>query len=241
VIPAPVTLTVASEIAPPLAGHDYQFQVTIHNPGPKPAWDVDLYVRVPQTTRAKGSTPDGCVWTPGGLGCLHAWLAGRTTKTVSLTLHLAADLPGGTPLQVSAQLHYDWRMGASACLTRVVVAPPAPPRPKPPRPRPKRPRPTRPAPSPSPAAPRPSRSPAAVIVPPPSRPPARPAPHRVPRPRPAVSKPQTPPVYRAGAAQMLAAPPASPNKPVIPLTVLLTAVLTPCVAAAATRFGRGGR
>jgi hypothetical protein len=37
------------------------------------------------------------------------------------------------------------------------------------------------------------------------------------------------------------APPPAPNKPVIPLTVLLTAVLTPCVAAAATRFSRGGR
>jgi hypothetical protein len=37
------------------------------------------------------------------------------------------------------------------------------------------------------------------------------------------------------------APPTRPSKPVIPLAVLLTVLLTPCAAAAATRFGRGAR
>jgi hypothetical protein len=60
----------------------------------------------------------------------------------------------------------------------------------------------------------------------------KPAPKRHPRPRPQPSSTAFPHIVEMPVL------PASSNKPVIPLAVLITAVLTPCVAAAATRFGK---
>jgi hypothetical protein len=232
----PLALDISATGGLPVAGQTYQVSVAV-TVGNLPVWGVGLHIWLSAGLTMAGSVPPGCIPVTGGLWCGFAWLPGAQTITLGVTVAVASSLPAGTETAISAFARYDWASWASTSLTRQVLAPsPKPTHPHFPPPRHhRRPPPPKPAPTPSPHPkpshrPRPaSPGPAAVPGPPAPPPPAPPHKHR-PHPSPSV--------YRAQAVKPVA-PPAAPPSPVIPLGVLVTAVITPCVASAVTRFGKG--
>ena len=239
----PLELSVFTGPYQPVAGQDYPVQITVRNIDRSPGQDVRLSIRLSPGLEIS-SVPSGCEVTGGipapALECRWPWLGGGGAAVVPLTVRARY---GGELAQVGVLLRYDWGLWAYASVNRLVECPPPPPCPSPspspparpappphivPRPRPPHSvaRPPRVVPSPAP------RVVMAAVPKPPPPPPPRP-PKRKPRRHPVPSSP-TPVPHVAE----LPAAPASSSKPVLPLGVLITAVLTPCVAAAATRFGR---
>lgn len=244
----PLELSSFTSPSEPVAGQDYLIQVSVKNVGQSPAEHVRLSLRLsPDLTLA--SVPAACVETDGipapALECEWPWLGSGSTETVPLVVRPRY---GGYVVAVGSILRYDWGLWAYANVIRVVQCPPPPPPPPSPRPVPAPPSPSpRPRPSPVLTTPPPSPAPHTVrrvvkiVVPPPNTPappptsaPPSPAPKPKPKPK---SRPQ-PASTAFPHIEELPILPSSSNKPVIPLGVLITAVLTPCVAAAATRFGK---
>jgi hypothetical protein len=225
----PVVLNVGAAPGLPVTGQQYAFYVDIAGESPLPSWNLRLYVKLSPGLILDGAPP-GCWAVPGGLACWFAWLGRGQTIPLTVAVTVAPGLGGGTPVGLSAVLRYDWALWAYASISRQVASPP-----------PTSPPPTSPPPPPtSPPPPPPVRH----HAPPPPRPPAphHPAAVRAPparhvrRPRPRPNPPPAPVVFRAMEGKPVA-PTARPPSPVVPLGVLIMAVLTPCVAVAATRFG----
>lgn len=257
----PLELSSFTSPSEPVADQDYLIQVTVKNVGQSPAEHVRLSLRLsPDLTLA--SVPAACVEIDGipapALECEWPWLGSGSTETVPLVVR---PLHGGYAVAVGSILRYDWGLWAYANVIRVVQCPPPPPpspSPVPPSPSPSpRPVPVLATPPASPA-PHPVRRVVKIVVPPPHKPsppptsapptsapptsasptsaPPSPAPKPKPKPKP-KSRPR-PTSTAFPRIEELPILPSSSNKPVIPLGVLITAVLTPCVAAAATRFGK---
>jgi hypothetical protein len=258
-LPGPAVLTVGiSGQGAPRAGHSYTYLVSVDDAARAPGWLVHLTVSAPTgtTVTAVGGDAGACRAVPGGAECVWPQLKGGSALGVAVTVSLGPGLRAGAPLAAAARLSYDWgQLTASATSVRTVAGPP-PPRP---RARPKPPPTRRPPPRSVPSSPAPrlaSSSPPRVLVKPaasPSRvsppsPPAPGSPLSAVRPHQVVPPSRTPPrpsrSPSAGAffprtASKLIAPPPSLPTPGLPIYLLLAVVLTPCVAAAVTRFGRG--
>jgi hypothetical protein len=239
-LPGPAVLTVGiSGQGAPRAGHSYTYLVSVDDDGRAPGWLVHLAVSAPAGTAvtAVGGDAGACRAGPGGADCVWPQLTGGSERGVSVTVSLGSALRAGTPLAAVARLSYDWgQLTASATSVRTVAgAPPSAPKPEPqPKPRP------RPTGGPHPRPPRLASSPPPrVLVTP--RPTARPhqvvTPSRSPRPRP--SRPPSASAFFSRTASRLVVPPPRLPAPGLPIDLLLAVVLTPCVAAAVTRFGRG--
>lgn len=259
----PLELSSFTSPSEPVADQDYLIQVTVKNVGQSPAEHVRLSLRLsPDLTLA--SVPAACVEIDGipapALECEWPWLGSGSMETVPLVVR---PLHGGYAVAVGSILRYDWGLWAYANVIRVVQCPPPPPPPPSPSPVPPSPSPSpRPLPvlatPPASPAPHPVRRVVKIVVPPPHKPsppptsapptsapptsasptsaPPSPAPKPKPKPKP-KSRPR-PTSTAFPRIEELPILPSSSNKPVIPLGVLITAVLTPCVAAAATRFGK---
>jgi len=251
----PLELSAFTSSAEPVAGQDYLVQVTVKNVGRSAAQQVRLSLRLSPDLRL-ASVPADCTEIDGipapALECGWGWLGSGSEVTVPLVVRPCYP---GYIVAIGAILRYDWGLWAYANIIRQVQHPPPAPSPSPsppspsPRPSPSphltspTPRPVprvvkavvppvRTSPPPRKSAP-PSAAPKATPAPKPKPKPApKPAPKRHPRPRPQPSSTAFPHIVEMPVL------PASSNKPVIPLAVLITAVLTPCVAAAATRFGK---
>jgi hypothetical protein len=262
-LPGPAVLTVGiSGEGAPRAGHSYTYLVSVDDAARAPGWLVHLAVSAPAgtTVTAVGGDAGACRAVPGGADCIWPQLKGGSGLGISVTVRLGPGLRAGASLAAAARLSYDWgQLTASATSVRTVAGPPPPrPRVRPkPRPRP-RPRPTG---VPHPPPPRLASSPPPrVLVTPPSPPsrvsplsplsqlaPGSPlsavrlhqvgTPPRTPPPRPSRS-PSAGAFFPRTASKLIAPPPRLPA-PGLPIYLLLAVVLTPCVAAAVTRFGRG--
>jgi hypothetical protein len=241
----PLELSAFTSPSEPVAGQDYLIQVTVKNVGQSPAQHVRLSLRLsPDLTLA--SVPAACAEIDGipapALECEWQWLGSGGTETIPLVVR---PLYGGYVVAVGSILRYDWGLWAYANVIRVVQCPAPAPSPPPPPPSPSpRPSPVLTTPPASPV-PHPVRRVVKFVAPPPT-PPAPPPSSAPPSPAPkpkakAKAKPRPRPRPSSTAfahIEELPVIPSSSNKPVIPLGVLITAVLTPCVAAAATRFGK---
>jgi hypothetical protein len=248
----PLELSAMTPVREPVAGQDYLVNVGVTNIGRDQAVNVRLSLRLsPDLTVPRA--PSGCAETEGipapALDCHWARLAPGHGVLVPLIVraisayHLVA---------IGSILRYDWGLWAYANIIRVVECGPPSPRPS-----------TRPSPSPPPVHRTPPpvhRSPAPAPhrpKPPPtphhaSPAPPKPAPNLVrkaavpppaPAPAPSRARPKTHPRPSPSPApfnhvEELPLIPAGNPKPVIPLGILIAVVLTPCVAAAATRFGK---
>jgi hypothetical protein len=244
-LPPALELSSITPVREPRADEDYLVNVTVTNIGSDVADDVRLSLRLSPDLTLPGS-PAGCVETYGipapALECDWARLSAGASVTVPLVVRAVR---AGDLVAVGSILRYDWGLWAYANIIRIVECAPAP-APPPPPPTPSPPRPTPPPsrrpvpPPPATHAPRPA-APARPPAPPPSQSSQAPAPARVvpkpkpkPKPRPTPS-PQPTPFNHVEELPLI--PSANP-KPVIPLGILIAVVLTPCVAAAATRFGK---
>jgi hypothetical protein len=238
--PVDLRLTASSQAGLPVAGHGYQFYVDITNLAHPPDWDLRLFIGFSAGLTLAGGPPPGCFPVPGGLFCGYRRLAGLDSIPLTINVSVARNLSRGSLVGISASLHYDEEFSAHASVYRPVMTPTPSPTPTPtpthtptrtPRPphhsHPGPPPPRTPGPPPS---HRPTPRPAAV--PPPRSPPLhhKPGPHR-PAPTPA------PAAFSVNPKRPVDSTVAAPH-PVLPIGVLLAAILTPCVAAAATRFGK---
>jgi hypothetical protein len=255
----PLELSAMTPVREPVAGQDYLVNVGVTNIGGDQAVNVRLSLRLsPDLTVPRA--PSGCAETDGipapALECRWARLAPGRSVLVPLIVraisayHLVA---------IGSILRYDWGLWAYANIIRVVECGPPAPRPSPPR---------SPSPPPVHRTPPPvHRTPPPVHrtpAPAPHRPKPRPAQHRpahhprspapapnlvrkaaVPLPAPVPSRARPKPGPRPSPSpapfnhvEELPLIPAGNPKPVIPLGILIAVVLTPCVAAAATRFGK---
>jgi hypothetical protein len=242
----PLEVSVITPVREPVAGENYVADVTVTNVGGTPAQHVRLALRLSPDLTLPWA-PAGCAETYGipapALQCDWTWIGPGDSVTVPLTVRA---VNAGYLVAIGAILRYDWGLWAYANIIRLVQCPPCPcssPTPSPP---------PKPPPSPSPP-PKPKPKPKPVPVPPVRHPaPARPqppAPHVLrkavvapappaSRPKPkAKPKPPASPTPFNHVEELPIIPEANP-KPVVPLVVLIVAVLTPCVAAAATRFGK---
>jgi hypothetical protein len=234
--PVRVRLTASSQAGLPVAGHGYQFYVGITNLAHPPDWDLRLFAGFSAGLTLAGGAPPGCFAVPGGLFCGYERLAGEDSISLTINVSVAPRLRTGSEVGISASLHYDEEFSAFASVYRPVLTPTPTPTPT----RTRRPPPTR-TPTPPhhsrPGPPPPTPSPPGKPVPPASHPAVAPhpgKPHPTPRPRP----PEPAPVAFSVNPKRPAASAAVAPHPVIPIGVLLAVVLTPCVAAAATRFGK---
>jgi hypothetical protein len=233
-IPPPdLVLSLGSAAGLPMAGHAYQFYVNVTSVSTL-AVGINVQMWLTPGLLLTSGAPRGCLQFPGGLDCWYPALPKGQSLSYTLGVTVGSGLAAGTQVGVSALVRYDIIFSKSGSLTRPVgVAPPPPtsppphtaPPPTPPPPSSPPPRHHSAAPAPRPASPTPTPSPS----PSPRRP--KPKPKPTPTPTPIPSSYRAMPM-RAGV------PPSVTPKPVIPIGVLLTAVLTPCVATAATRFGK---
>jgi hypothetical protein len=246
----PLEVSVITPVREPVAGENYVADVTVTNVGGTPAQHVRLALRLSPDLTLPWA-PAGCAETYGipapALQCDWTWIGPGDSVIVPLTVRATN---AGYLVAIGAILRYDWGLWAYANIIRLVQCPPCPcspptpsPSPKPPPPPPSPPPKPKPVPvpvppgrHPAPARPRPP-APHVLrkaVVAPPAPAPASPAPRPRPKPKP---KPSASPTPFNHVEELPIIPEANP-KPVVPLVVLIVAVLTPCVAAAATRFGK---
>ena len=194
-----------------------------------PDWDLRLFIDFSAGLTLAGGAPPGCFAVPGGLFCGYERLAGEDSISLTINVSVAPGLSSGSQAGISASLHYDEEFSAYASVYRPVVTPTPTPTPThTPTRRPPPPHRSHPGPAPSPKP-----------VPSASHPAAGPPPHIPPhhhKPSSHLPTP-TPAAFSVNPKRPVGAPVGAPH-PVIPIFVLLAAVLTPCVAAAATRFGK---
>jgi hypothetical protein len=233
--PPPFVLSVGTANGDPVAGRQYQFYVEVTSET-VPGWNINLQIWLTPGLTLPPGAPPGCFPVPGGLDCGLPYLPKGETDTLTITVSVSGGLAAGTPVGISAQLRYDWIWWAYASVSRpvtVITPPPPPPHTSPPPPPP-------PHRSPPPPPPTHHPRPAPLVHHPTPTPTPTPTPsHRPPPPRhkPRPQPTPVPSIYHAMLRKALT-PPIAPPAPVIPLGVLITAVMTPCVAAAATRFGK---
>jgi hypothetical protein len=234
----------------PQAGRDYSYLVLVRNPATSSAWIVELMVRPPSqvTVVAAGGGGGWCRIGSGPVACIWSVVPGRAVLTISVTVRVGSSVPLGARLTAVAALSYDWGRMTSATSVQTVARPPFPRR----RPAPARPpargrppatgrppvprRPTAPrlTPGPPPASARTAPTPPSA----PSRATSKPRSVAAARPRPRPSRYPSPSVILRGfAAKLLVPAPTLPSRG-LPLTILMTVVLTPCVLAGVTRFAR---
>lgn len=236
-LPARLVLSAGSQGGLPVPGHEYQFYVSVSSPD-GPAWAIGLHIWFTPGLIMTGPVPSGCFPVPGGLNCGYPGLGRGQSISLPLGTLVANGLDPGNLVGVSAVVHYDLILSQYASVARQVVKPPPPPTSPPP---PSSPPPSSPPPSRRPPPP-PHRTKPAAPVHRPASPSPSPSPtptpthhHHKPRPHPVPAPSVFLPMARAETR------PIGPPPPVIPLGVLVTVILTPCVAAAATRFGRTKR
>jgi hypothetical protein len=245
----PLELSAMTPVREPVAGEDYLVNVSVTNIGGSLAENVRLSLRLsPDLTLPRA--PAGCAETYGipapALDCYWARLAPGHSVIVPLIVRA---ISAYRLVAVGSIVRYDWGLWAYANIIRVVLCgpppPPPPPSPSPPPvhrtpppvhrspappPRHPKPAPRRPVRHASPAPPKPARPAPSLIrkaaVPPPAAPKHR---------RPPKPSPKPVPFNRVEELPLI---PEGNPKPVIPLGILIAVVLTPCVAAAATRFGK---
>ncbi|MGH3157992.1 MAG: hypothetical protein ACRDNF_15650, partial [Streptosporangiaceae bacterium] len=231
-IPPPdLVLSLGSAAGLPMAGHAYQFYVNVTSVSTL-AVGINVQMWLTPGLLLTSGAPRGCLQFPGGLDCWYPALPKGQSLSYTLGVAVGAGLAAGTEGGVSALVRYDIIFSKSGSLTRPVGAAPPPPTSPPPH--------TSPPPTPPPpSSPPPPKHHSAAPAPWPASPTLTPSPSPSPRhkPKPKPKPKPVPSMYHA--MPMRAGVPTSVTpKPVIPIGVLLTAILIPCVATAATRFGK---